>query len=175
VINIIRKNSERGASMVEFAMVFPLFMLLVFGSLEASAAFYARTTVGLATADSARAASISVYNSTSDKDVIEEITELTDLTFGVDVERIVIYKATNFDSEPSASCIAGAAGPDCAVYEPSDFELGICGAGSWCPTDRQTDDLIGVWVQSRFDGMSGISPLEFMWQDKAVTIVEPKL
>ena len=160
--------------MVEFALIFPLFLLLVFGSLEASAAFYARSTVGLATSDAARTGSIQVHASTSDQRVIDEVLERTGRAFGIDIQRIVIYKASDLSSDPPEECITGVATTDCAVYEPADFESASC-AGGWCPSMRRSDDLLGVWVQTEFYGMSGMSPLKFTWRDKAVMLVEPKL
>ena len=47
-------GSERGANLVEFALVAPIFFLLVFGMIEASALLFARNTLGLAASDAAR-------------------------------------------------------------------------------------------------------------------------
>ncbi|MET4701316.1 Flp pilus assembly pilin Flp [Constrictibacter sp. MBR-5] len=48
--------SERGAGMVEFAIVFPLFLLVVFGVIEVGRLLYLQTTLEHATRTAARAA-----------------------------------------------------------------------------------------------------------------------
>jgi len=161
------RRSERGASMIEFALIAPVFFLLLFTIIEGSAAFYARNTIGLAIADSARAGSIGG----SDADVITKTVASTDKAFGSDVELIIIYKASDVDSEPEASCIAGVSGPSCAVYGPSSFVSPTC--SGWCKADRNADDLLGVWVRTKFNGITGANPFNFTWIDKSITIVEP--
>lgn len=49
-------SSERGAGIVEFAIIFPLFLLVVFGVIEVGRLFYLQTTLEHATRTAARAA-----------------------------------------------------------------------------------------------------------------------
>ena len=39
MFRLFRRNSEKGASLVEFALILPLFLLLIFGMMEAAWAF----------------------------------------------------------------------------------------------------------------------------------------
>jgi Flp pilus assembly protein TadG len=53
----VSRNSERGASLVEFSLVLPILLLIVFGVLEMGMAFGATITVGSAAQEGARVAS----------------------------------------------------------------------------------------------------------------------
>ncbi len=43
------------------------------------------------------------------------------------------------------------------------------------PAVRRGDDLLGVWVDAEYDGLSGITPLVFDWDDRAIVLVEPEI
>lgn len=52
------ETNRRGAVTVEFAMVFPLILLMFFGSIEMASLHYARHTMGYAAYEAARKAAI---------------------------------------------------------------------------------------------------------------------
>jgi Flp pilus assembly protein TadG len=61
---------ERGQSLVEFALVLPTLLLIVFGILEAGRAFYAYTAVANAVREGARYAVTNATNTTAIKNVV---------------------------------------------------------------------------------------------------------
>jgi Flp pilus assembly protein TadG len=60
-----RQPSERGQSLVEFALVLPVFMLLVFGILDGGRAIVTYNDVSQATRNVARIASVTCFDTTT--------------------------------------------------------------------------------------------------------------
>ncbi len=173
VRSLSKRQSEKGASMVEFALVFPVFVFFIFAIIDGSAAFHSRNTMGAAVADTVRGGAISGRAIDSDEKIVKGIIARSDNALATNVQRIVIFKADMRDPNPTDDCKAGIASSECAVYEKDNFDSPVC-LGGWCPPDRNTDDWIGVWVLSEFEGLTGMNPFDFSWTDRAVTIVEPE-
>ena len=53
-----RQQSERGAALIEFAIVLPLFMLLLVGMIEFGRGYYLKSTLTHASREGARAAAV---------------------------------------------------------------------------------------------------------------------
>jgi Flp pilus assembly protein TadG len=96
-------KSEKGQSLVEFALILPLLMLLLFGIVDFGRIFHAYLTIDHAGREAAREASIGKGN----EDVIDAATEkafgidLTDVTVtpearpsGTDVTVTITYEVT---------------------------------------------------------------------------------
>lgn len=131
-------------------------------------------------ADAAREAAIAAADPGADVVVLDEIAARWDDTVGVEVVRVVVFNAPQLDAVPSASCRSGVVEPGCNVYATADVRARptVCTpslAGGWCPADRRPDDLVGVWVEARFDSLSGATPIGFTWDDAAVAVVEPEI
>lgn len=58
-------RSQKGAALIEFALILPLFLLLLFGLVTFSVALYDKTVLTMATREGARAGSIFVPGRTS--------------------------------------------------------------------------------------------------------------
>ncbi len=172
-MRLIKRNSERGASLVEFALVAPLFFLLIFAIIEGSALFYARNTIGLAAADASRAGSIDSFAADADVGIVKSLADAEDRVFGAKIDRIIIFRAEEDGAIPSAGCRSGVSDSTCAVYEPANFDSPSC--SGWCPSNRQPDDLLGVWVETTYEGLSGMNPFNVTWSEQRFSLVEPEL
>lgn len=79
--NAARNRSQRSQALVEFALVSPLFFLIIFGAIDISRLLYAYTAISSAARDGARTASLagSIY---TDCQIIQEV-ELVGQAFPV--------------------------------------------------------------------------------------------
>ena len=67
MIRRIRRRSQRGQGLVEFALVFPVFILLLFGILDLGRAVYAYNTIGDAAREGARVAIVNQIQTSPDR------------------------------------------------------------------------------------------------------------
>ncbi len=151
---------DRGAVMVEAAIVTPLVIFLFLGIFETGWLLKTHLSVEQTTAYGARTAAIAGSDEDADVRIMDEIERR--LVHGrSDIDRVVIYHAAAVDSEPPASCLSGSSpgsvADECTIYEPDDFDSA---AGSltcaWCPADRGSDQLIGVWIKYDYRSITGI-------------------
>ncbi len=168
------RGAERGASLVEFALVMPLLAFIIFGILDVGFGMQARESVSLSISDAARAGSLARSESDADEVILDAIAERIDTAVGVRVNRIVIYSADGILSEPSDTCKSGTAELGCNVYDSLTAPAAVCGGG-WCPIDREADDLLGVWISAEYTTITDYSPFDLNWTDHAVAIVEPEI
>lgn len=169
----ICRSNERGASTVEFALIAPLFFFFIFTVIESSSFLYARNTVGMANTDVARDASIAASKGTTDNEIVNKLVQYNNRTFGVELKRIVIYKASDLSSEPDDSCKQGTSGPTCAVYDAEDFVSPVC--KGWCGKDRRPDDYLGIWTLTNYSSIARIGIFDMDWTDHSVVLLEPEV
>jgi|GEM_PF-1010491 len=62
---LVRTQSQKGSALVEFALILPMFLLLLFGVITFSIALYDKTVLTMATREGARAGAIHDPNSSS--------------------------------------------------------------------------------------------------------------
>lgn len=175
-------EGERGAVIVELAMVLPLLMILVLGMFEIGTAWNDSQTVIQGSRSGARTVSqLGTYGASDQQAVLAVVS-----TFGSEVdaiERIIVFDASGGPDLPAAcDRPTSPAGQDCNVYTALDFAAASdplhfdsngtnagCGTGAssnWCPDgDRSDNQLtateVGVYVQfeaERATGLFGSSP-----------------
>ena len=168
------RTSERGASLVEFALVMPLLAFIIFGILDVGFGMQARESVSLSLSDAAREGTVARSAADADATILASIAQRIDTAVGVEVNRIVIYEADGILSEPSDNCKNGTAELGCNVYDSLTAPAAACGGG-WCPVDREADDLLGVWISAQYTTITDYSPFDLTWTDHAVAIVEPEI
>ena len=169
-----RRDTERGASLVEFALVMPLLAFIIFGILDVGFGMQAREAVSLSLSDAARAGALARSETDADAQIVGAIAERLETAVGVEINRVVVYQADGILSEPSPGCQAGTIEPGCNVYTTVETLPGAC-TGGWCPEDREADDLIGVWIDVEYTTITDYSPFDLQWSDHAVVIVEPEI
>ena len=190
------RRREDGATIVEAALIAPVFFLLLFGIVECGAFMFNRTAVGDAVAQAARAGSISGNDSDADYRLIQAA-KATLPTGAFSVRYLIVFKAANgLDRMPSAECItsaeAGGTGVTgkCNVYQrsvlvnPNAADFGFDAATAptktadqnWPALQRSVSfgsgrDLVGVYVSAFYRGVSGALPSK-VWAVSAVHQVE---
>lgn len=159
---------ERGAAIVEFALVTAVLFTLIFGLIEGGLLVRANNNVESSTDEAARRGAIAGSSTSADWMVLQQL-RVRGLLAVTDVKYVVIYKADSSTSVPSESCRTGVpVNGECNVYQQSDFDLSSSAFGcsdpgldaNWCPTDRAESaggfEYIGVWVDATHRGLTGI-------------------
>ena len=160
-----RRTRERGAVMVEVAIIVPLLATLFLGVAELG--FHVRDTqrVTAASQSGARVLSSAGDNRLADYDALMTMAAPLAVFEDGEIERIIVFVPEADGSLPSG-CEYGPLPGLCNHYDeaslaltPSDFTgTTSCGAFDldrfWCPLDRETDqgsdiDWVGVRVEVR--------------------------
>lgn len=160
---------ERGASALEFAIILPTLIIMIFGIIETGFLVKDLVAVRNAAEEGVRAGAVGANSATSDFKILAAV----EAHLGAsekEIVRIVVYKASGPGAPPSASCKAGVPGltEKCNVYTKADFDLasnqfGCLGASpdkNYCPTTRdvtlENPDWLGVYIKAHHPGISGL-------------------
>ncbi|MFV0259588.1 MAG: TadE/TadG family type IV pilus assembly protein [Acidimicrobiales bacterium] len=164
----LARPNERGAVLVEFAIVASVLLLLVLGVIEIGAGWSSRQVLTQASQKGARVVAQLGKDPAADREALLAVQAAlggSDVT----IERVVIYQADAAGAMPTScrTAVAGAAGTaHCNVYDataltqlgnPAAFSNGTtCGIydKNWCPLTRDTalsdaTDWVGVEVTVR--------------------------
>ena len=119
--SIARSKTEAGASVVEAALVLPLFVLLIFSIIEAGSMFLNLSAVRTASREDAREASAAASSATADQTtLIASMKSLGQLSGSL--EGIIVFKAENVSSVVPQQCLDalanGTAGVNIAAASP---------------------------------------------------------
>ncbi|MGH1491422.1 MAG: TadE/TadG family type IV pilus assembly protein [Acidimicrobiales bacterium] len=175
-------RSERGAALVEFAIIATVFLSLAFGTFEMGLAWSDSQLVTQAARTGARAAAQLGKDSAADSFSVESI-EAALGKLDDDVTRIVIFDAGATDGSMPAACVT--AGPpgiagSCSVYDKNDFgTYGAWNDGAWLPSARNDTfdnaDHIGVAIEVDRPYVTGFfSGSTFAISDTTVMRIEPR-
>lgn len=152
-----RDREERGATMVEFALIFGLLLMLALGAFEYGMVFRDWLSVTISSREGARvAASAAGYNQ-ADCVILEAATgALQSFESGV-VTQVHIYKSDTTGSYPGAnSSLTNRYRP----AQPGDLDLVVCQGsswvanhigGSWGPAQRVNTEGASDWIGVRVD------------------------
>ncbi|HOT78869.1 MAG TPA: TadE/TadG family type IV pilus assembly protein [Microthrixaceae bacterium] len=183
-------RSERGAVVVESALALPLFLLLIFGTMEFGLAFRSYLTLANATRDAARFASTLGKDADADFQIVNEITgNLSGFKTGA-IKKIIIFKATGPTSTTSsgalAACRTGSVTGLCNTYIAGSISTNSANYGCnytspdrfWCPAGRKVavsdpPDYIGVYIETRHTGVTGVIGMTRDFSDEFVMRLEP--
>lgn len=168
-------SCDRGQSLVEFALVFPLFIVLLLGTIEFAFAFNAVLSANYATRDASLVGAEAGSNAGADCVIIAQV--LADMKPPVDssnVSQIIIYRANQAGGPVTGSYTTsgnvwnrGVATTDCSAYGGSatlpftrstnnypeglpNLVTGVGGRCTYlngCPTNAlRTRDTVGVQI-----------------------------
>ncbi len=171
----VRRREERGAALLEAALVTPVFVLVVFSILEFGLLFRDSLTTANASREGARAASTKGNDADADYFVIRTVEHGLEAMSLESLEYVVVFRAAGPGATVPAACRAASQVDLCNRYTAADFFAELddtagndtgnfrCGAldSAWCPTTRETSlsagtDYVGIHVQTRHDYISGI-------------------
>jgi|GEM_PF-5878961 len=174
----MKKRSERGAALVELALLLPFFILLIAAVIDFGDAWFKSTSVQTSLNAAARTGFDAGDNYDHDYRVLRTL--MTEMSNIQNVERVIIYDAERFD-EPPANCFStariwGVSG-DCVSYSGNFLDGVVSGAvknefhptscpssadSFWCaasrpPTAGGAYD-VGVYVVASQDALTGLMP-----------------
>lgn len=181
----LRADDDRGATIVEFAIVVPVLILITFAIFEFGLAFYEYLTVERATNEGARTAAFMGTDPTADCVAVgaAAVTLTADMVDRID--RIEVYRA-----DADGNQLGGQT--NTWTVDTSDTGI-LCGgvhwnvAEAWAPTDRQTEapldggdpqlDLLGVRVVVERQWVTSFGPFSGTYDINETSLirVEPEL
>lgn len=191
-----RRRSQRGAVLVETAMVLPFLMVIVLGVLDVGLAWRASMTVTSATRAGARVASNMGIDWDADRQTLLAIGAGLGRIPASQIERVVIYRSTSADGAVPAACLTatalssgGNASARCNVYRGSDvanvaslsFPTSCSGRHQfYCPSSRVNSqatstglDFIGVYIVNQHPTMTKMFGATMDIKDTTVMRIEP--
>jgi Flp pilus assembly protein TadG len=153
-----RLGGDDGAVMVEAALLTPIFVFLLFGTLEFGGLFRDYLTINDATASGARGAAIAGNDANADYQILQGVKSSSEALSKTGIKKIIVYKATNSSTPVPANCkaltptgtsavgISGGSNP-CNVYagsnlnspeSPGFVDCSVTSLQSnWCPASRK--------------------------------------
>lgn len=167
-----RNRGDRGATIVEFALVLPLLLLLAFGTAEMGLAWVANNRVEGSSSTAARIGASSGSLPEADRSVLQSLKSSLPQEQLDRLDRVIIFRPTNANGGVPADCIKPAGSGDqvgvagsCNTYAGATVrgtipaDLGVLDS-YWQPTlrnDRLSDppDYIGVWVRTTYGSKTG--------------------
>lgn len=190
-----RGERERGAAMVELAVVVPLLAVLLFGGIEFGHAWDSKLKVETAARAGARVGSSLGSERLADYNLLQSVrSALNDIGLE-NVDYVTVYKSSAVNGDVPASCSGDApisVTGVCNVYTGEQLEnlaevdfggTTSCAVNApdaaWCPTSRQDiqhlgADYLGVWIKADAQTITNLfgSPLDI--GTSAVSRIEPR-
>src|SRR4051794_16582168 len=190
----LRRRTQRGAALVEAAIVLPVLVTITLGVIEIGFIFKDSLTISSAVRSGARIGAVDGVNGLADYDILSAVKSGSGAVSGSAIVAVSIYKydATVPGGMP-AGCDTGSLTGKCNWYSGAFLQTGFtsasfgCGAGAvdiaFCPLatygyrhNHQSDppDYIGVYIKishSYFTGFFGTGPKTMT--DKTIMRIEP--
>lgn len=185
-----RRRSERGSVVVESALALPLFLLIIFGTMEFGLAFRSYLTLSNATRDAARFASTLGNAPDADFQIVNEVvTSMNGMRAG-EIQQIIVFKASGPDSTTESgalsACRSGSVANLCNTYnlgaittDPTKYGCDYTSPDRyWCPAGRNVrasdpPDYLGVYIKTRHSGVTGVLGMTRDFTDEFIVRLEP--
>jgi Flp pilus assembly protein TadG len=171
-------GADRGATILEFALVLPLLLLLGLGTAEMGMGWVATDRAQTATAQAARVAAVSGSRVEADRDILLTLQASLPGDQLASLDRVVIFKPSSAQGAVPAGCVktpgdASETGTaTCNTYTGATVRsvtatsmTGMGGGPSaddrfWAPSTRKDTlvgppDYIGVWIRTTHDNITG--------------------
>ncbi len=153
---------ERGAVLVEAALVAPIVLFIIFGIFEGGLFMLSYLSLEDVSRDAAREMSIHSTQTDAEQVVVDEIISRLDVVDEGAVQRVIIYRASSVREAPSAACLAaaapGTAVDGCSVYTSAELTGGPVTCG-WCAADRIAGELVGVYIEMEYRSVTSLFPV----------------
>lgn len=189
-----RAKGERGAALIESAIITPVLMMFIFGIFEFGLAFRDYLTVANATRDAVREASVAGNVGDTDYRMLRSIRRAAAALPDDGLDVIVIFKASGPTADVPPSCAAGSSQDDvCNVYTSATLLLDETQFGCqetptdpinspdrfWCPFDREVSagtglDYVGIYIRSTHQYITGLFGESITFEDQMILKVEPQ-
>jgi Flp pilus assembly protein TadG len=184
-LRVLRGFKERGATLVEASLVFPILILIIMGTLEIGLAFKDYLTVSYLSREGARLGALAGDDLDADCTLLIGIGGIATESDLARIDEIQIFKADegtgNQGLTNTATYIPGKDATVCNVPSTVDDGWDI-NPINWSPSTRQTTvgtdplDIIGVRVIMTRDWVTGFPPFRgsFQIDETTLTRLEPK-
>lgn len=187
----MRSRSERGTVVVESAIALPVFLLIIFGTVEFGLAFRSYLTMTAAARDGARYAATMGKDMNADYFIIADaLNSLAPIGGTKTIKTISIFKATGPTSTTSsgalAACRTASVAGLCNTYrganlndDPYNFACRVSSSDRyWCPTTRKVNlsdppDYVGIYIEIEHKGITGVLGPSITMNDEVVVRLEP--
>jgi Flp pilus assembly protein TadG len=191
-----RRRDERGAGMVEMALVFPILALLVLGIFEFGLAWRSSLSVSNALRSGVRTVANGGDDRLADYNGLLAIRTALDNIDGAEITEIVIFDASDEDADIPPACLSGSVTNVCNHYSASEIAALASGQFStngatchstaldsaWCPLDdRETSqsaaaglDYVGIYIEVEQDFQTGLFGDGITIKDDATMRIEPQ-
>lgn len=179
-----RRQRDRGATLVEMALITPIMLMILIGGIESGVAFKDYLTVSFASREAARVGALAGNDSNADCDILASVVDSLQGTNKI--EELVgfqIYQADPASGDPIPGKI------NTFILKPGG-DPNICDLNNWNvptygypPTSRKTTfsptselDIIGVRVAVIHSWLTGFPPFNgSFWVDEhTITRLEPE-
>lgn len=175
------RKRDSGATLVEFAIVMPLLLLLMIGIMEVGVAFYDYLAIERATLEGVRTASFTGRAADADCQTITNIVNELPGGFLDRVQQIEIYRADQAgDQIPGQTNVWRYLGGD-----PTDCANSWNNSPNpWLPAARQTTagpsqplDIVGVRIQMPRDWLTNFPPFSgtYLVDEHSILRMEPEV
>ncbi|MGI9602797.1 MAG: TadE/TadG family type IV pilus assembly protein [Acidimicrobiales bacterium] len=183
------QDDERGAALIEAAIIMPVLLLIVFGVFEFGLLFRDELTLAQSTRDGARAGSAYGNDYDADFKLLRTIENASTAVPPELITRIVVFDPGTAEENgaPTQDCKDGIAVVDvCNVYTPANWadtaRFGCNDSNDldkfWCPADRRVQlgnvGYIGVWVEFLHPFVTGFFGEDITLTDQTIMRIEPK-
>ncbi|MEM9566019.1 MAG: TadE/TadG family type IV pilus assembly protein [Actinomycetota bacterium] len=194
-------GGQRGASLVEGAIVAPAFFLFVLSIIELGLLAHHELATANASRQGARAAAVFDTGFAADHEIIQAVVAGAASVGPNPIEFVVVYRIAEVGQAMNPTCLVRSVDvgedPDrpCNRYAGADLSAAVyeadgitptgafgCGASAidrhWCPQDRITTlsgplDLVGVHVQTDHRFLTGLFGTNRAIADATVVQIEP--
>ncbi len=140
-----KADGERGAALVEFAMLTPLFLLLLFGIIEFGLAFRTQLTVSNAVQQAGRVAATLGNDLDMDYETLASMQQGLNNLPGGTIKWVHIYNADT-SGNPMSACSPGGTS-NCNVYQyQKDYITSPQCDWNPCPAEANSYDYGGGWL-----------------------------
>lgn len=188
-----RTKSERGAALVEAAIVTPVFFLLIFGLFEMGFLLRHSLTVDNASREGARAVSAAGDSPDTDYIMLRTVEHGLQNVGLQKLDYVTVFRASGPESDIPAACRIDSQAGLCNRYTAADFFVELdnasgsdagnfrCGSldSSWCASTRDTSltggtDFVGVHVETTYDYITNIIPGGTQVGETTILSLEPE-
>lgn len=173
---ILGRLRERGATLVETALVIPFLLILVFGAVESGVAFIDWMAMTNATREGARVGALAGPASDADEAILRVVAQASCAMHSGDLVSVRIYQVNGDGDQLGGQNNYNAAAIDCDLGT-SSFTL--VGAAGWPVGSRGNTignlDRLAVEATFQRENIFGFVPIfEGTWRESAVFRIDPE-
>ena len=183
-------RADSGATLIEAALVLPIILFLIIGTVEIGLAFKNYLTAGAISREGARIAALAGDDAEADCAILRGIGELATASDLAKIDQIVVFKASpgtgNSTGTENVAVYVGGDPSDCEYQNPDGSESWQISPKGYDPTSRNTIvgndasdpdlELVGVQVKWTHEWLTGLPPFNgsFLIDEQTITRVEPE-